>query len=152
MKWFYVKKISTNSRRSSLADSNAHLVRHIGCLQYFRNSKDLYVIYNVHKFFCLHINGESVSRRCSVKKVLLEISQNSQENISARVTFLINLQAKACNFIKKETLAQVFSCEFCKFSKNTFSSGAHPMAASINGQFKIVSLVVLMQQIYGTRY
>ena len=110
------------------------------------------MIYNVHKFFCLYINGESVSRRCSVKKVLLEISQNSQENISARVTFLINLQAKACNFIKKETLAQVFSCEFCKFSKNTFSYGAHPVAASINGQFKIASLVVLMQQIYGTRY
>ena len=26
----------------------------------------------------------------------------------------------ACNFIKKETLAQVFSCEFCGISKNTF--------------------------------
>ena len=26
----------------------------------------------------------------------------------------------ACKFIKKETLAQAFSCEFCKISKNTF--------------------------------
>ena len=26
----------------------------------------------------------------------------------------------ACNFIKKENLAQVFSCEFCEISKNTF--------------------------------
>ena len=26
----------------------------------------------------------------------------------------------AFNFIKKETLSQVFSCEFCKISKNTF--------------------------------
>ena len=26
---------------------------------------------------------------------------------------------KACNFIKKETLAQVFSCEFCELSKNS---------------------------------
>ena len=26
----------------------------------------------------------------------------------------------ACNFIKKETLTQVFSCEFCEISKNTF--------------------------------
>ena len=34
--------------------------------------------------------------------------------------FLIKLQDKACNFIKKETLAQVFSCEFCEISKNTF--------------------------------
>ena len=46
------------------------------------------------------------------KKVagLLEILPNSQENIYARASF---------NFIKKETLAQVFSCEFCKISKNT---------------------------------
>ena len=28
--------------------------------------------------------------------------------------------AWACNVIKKETLAQVFSCEFCEISKNTF--------------------------------
>ena len=34
--------------------------------------------------------------------------------------FLLNLQVPACNFIKKETLAQVFSCEFCEISKNTF--------------------------------
>ena len=26
----------------------------------------------------------------------------------------------ACNFIKKEALTQVFSCEFCKISKNIF--------------------------------
>ena len=30
--------------------------------------------------------------------------------------------SKACNFIKKETLAQVFSCEFCEIFKNTFSA------------------------------
>ena len=27
---------------------------------------------------------------------------------------------EACNFIKKETLAQVFSCQFCEIFKNTF--------------------------------
>ena len=27
---------------------------------------------------------------------------------------------QACNFIKKEILAQVFSCEFCEMFKNTF--------------------------------
>ena len=32
------------------------------------------------------------------------------------------LRPVACNFIKKETLAQVFSCEFCEISKNTFST------------------------------
>ena len=38
----------------------------------------------------------------------LEISQNSQENICARVSFLIKLRPKACNFIKKETVTQAF--------------------------------------------
>ena len=28
--------------------------------------------------------------------------------------------AGPCNFLKKETLAQVFSCEFCQISKNSF--------------------------------
>ena len=36
-------------------------------------------------------------------------------------SFLIKLQALACNFIKKETLSQVFSCDICIISKNTFS-------------------------------
>ena len=36
---------------------------------------------------------EPVAQRSSVKKVFLEISQNSQENTSARVSLLINLQA-----------------------------------------------------------
>ena len=58
---------------------------------------------------------EAVARRRSVKKMFLEISKNSQENTFAKVSFLINLP-KACNFIKKETLAQEFSCEFCEFS------------------------------------
>ena len=36
----------------------------------------------------------------------------------------------SCNFIKKETLAQLFSCDFCEISKNTFSYRAPPLAAS----------------------
>ena len=60
-------------------------------------------------FFMRHT--EAVAQRCSVKMVFLEISQNLQENTCARVSFLIKLQ----------TLAQVFSCEFCEISKNTFS-------------------------------
>ena len=63
----------------------------------------------------------SSHQRGSVKKVFLEISQNSQENTCARVSFLIKLQNKpATLFLKKETLAQEFSYEFCEISKNTF--------------------------------
>ena len=72
---------------------------------------------------------ETVGQRYSVKKMFLEISQNSQQNTCARVS-LSKLQAEACNFIKKETLAQVFSSEFCEVSKNTFSYGTPLVAAS----------------------
>ena len=34
--------------------------------------------------------------------------------------FTEKTESEACNFIKKETLAQVLSCEFCKILKNTF--------------------------------
>ena len=37
---------------------------------------------------------------------------------------------QACNFIEKETLTQVFSCEFCEIFKNTFFHRTPPVAAS----------------------
>ena len=43
------------------------------------------------------------------KKVFLKLSQDSQENTCVSVS--------ACNFIIKETLAQIFSYEFCKILK-----------------------------------
>ena len=64
--------------------------------------------------FCFYY-FRSRRRRCSVKKVFLENSQNSQENTCAR----------------KETLAQVFSCEFCEISKNTFLYRTPLVAASV---------------------
>ena len=65
---------------------------------------------------------------CSVKKMFLEISQNSQKYSCARVSFLIKLQASqnsqknACarvSFLIKFQ-AKVVSCEFCEISKNFF--------------------------------
>ena len=58
-------------------------------------------------FLFVFIFADAVVRMCSVEKVLLEISQNSQENTCARVSFLIKLQAW-------------FPYEFCKIFKNTF--------------------------------
>ena len=51
----------------------------------------------------------SLIQRCYIQKVFWRIFKNSEES------------TLACNFIKKGTLAQVFSCEFCEISKNTFS-------------------------------
>ena len=40
------------------------------------------------------------------------------------------LLPQVCNFIKKETQAQVFTCEFCEISKNTFLTEHLWMTAS----------------------
>ena len=39
-------------------------------------------------------------------------------------------RSEACNFIKKQTLAQMFSCEFCEISKKTFLHRTPLVAAS----------------------
>ena len=96
------------------------------------------------KYEYLLRNTEAVVQRCSVKRVFLEISQNSQENTCARVSFLIKLQAEVFNFIKKETLAQVFSCEFCEISKNTFFHRTPLAAASGNVKYKCLKLSSLL--------
>ena len=44
-------------------------------------------------------SSEAVTQRCFVKKLFLEISQNSQENTCSRVSLLLKLQAKVGNFI-----------------------------------------------------
>ena len=62
----------------------------------------------------------SSHRQCSVKKGVLGIFAKFTGKHPCQSLFLIKLQVEACNFIKKETLAQVFSCEFCEISKNTF--------------------------------
>ena len=46
--------------------------------------------------------------------------------------FLSAVFSTACNFIKKETLAQVFSCQFCEIFKNTYFIEHLWMAASVN--------------------
>ena len=58
-----------------------------------------------------------------MKKVFLEISQNSQKNTCARDYFLIKLQAT----LLKKSLARLFSCEFCEISKNTYFHRTPPL-------------------------
>ena len=65
------------------------------------------------------------------KKSVLKNFTKFTGNTCARVSFLIKLQVESCNFIRKESLAQVFSCEFCVISKNTFSYRTPLAAASV---------------------
>ena len=84
---------------------------------YQTKTKMRLIMVNTSFFF----SSEAVVRKCSVKKVFLEISQSSQKITCATVSFLVKLQASGLQFyfIKKETLAQVFFYEFCKISKGT---------------------------------
>ena len=56
----------------------------------------------------------SCHQKCSVRKAIL---RNFTKFTGKHVSLF-----EACNFIKKETLTHVFSCEFCEISKNTFST------------------------------
>ena len=63
---------------------------------------------------CLSLNDElsmirSSHQRCCIRKVFLEMSLNLQKN-----------RPQACNFVIKETLAQVFPVNFAKFLRTPF--------------------------------
>ena len=68
--------------------------------------------FNTNCTFC-ELTSEAVAQRCSFRKVFLKISQNSQESTCAG-------GLRPATLLKKETLTQVFSCEFWKIFKNTF--------------------------------
>ena len=92
--------------------------------KFFYHVLELCEYENVNEFLvCYRSNQKKICnpqnrhQTCSVKKVFLEISQSSQKNTCAKVSFSIKLQALG-NLIKKETLAQVLSCELCEISKN----------------------------------
>ena len=71
---------------------------------------------------------EAVTHRFSVKKVVLEISINSQENTCARVSFLIKLQTSG--LLKKRLWHKCFPVNFAKFLKTHFLTEHLVVAAS----------------------
>ena len=66
---------------------------------------------------------EAVAQSCSVKKDVLR-------NFARFTGKHLYQSLQACNVIKKETLARVFSCEFCEISKSTFFYRTPPVTAS----------------------
>ena len=78
----------------------------------------------------LYQRAEAVARRGSVKKYSSKFGKIHRKTLVRESTFLIKLDALACNFIKKETLAQLFYCEFSEISENAFSYRTPPLAAS----------------------
>ena len=80
-------------------------------------------------------NTEAAARRCSVKKYLLKISQNSQQNTCARVIF--KKSHRAGNFITRKIQHRCFPVNFAKIFQNSYFEKHLRTAAS---QYKFVSL------------
>ena len=77
-------------------------------------------------FHCKKYHTGEATGGVLLKKLFLEISQNSQEITCTRVCFFLkSCRPRPATSLKKETLVQVFSCEFREISKTTFSTKHH---------------------------
>ena len=84
-----------------------------------------------YKRFVLIVSGPIVLLSVIWKCRLFRFYRSCRTEVLFKKGALRNfLWPEACIFIKKETLTQVFFCEFCKISKNTFSKRTPPVAAS----------------------
>ena len=57
------------------------------------------------------------------------------------------LRPKACNYIKKETLAQVFACEFCEIFNNFFFKKT-PLSAASGITWMIMDYFSMNQKLF----
>ena len=105
------------------------------------------------KFHNVAETDRSGHRRCSVKKgVLRNFAKFTGKHLCQRL-FFNKVAGQVCNFIKKESLAQVFSCEFCKISKNVFFYRTPPDDCSWTEVLNTAETKYLIsQKTYDTQY
>ena len=74
-----------------------------------------------------------------IKGLLKNLSKFTGQHLCQGLFFnqVAGLRPKTCNVIKKGTLVQVFSCEFCEISKNIFIYRAPPVATSITATLSV---------------
>ena len=65
--------------------------------------------------------SRSIHQRCSIKKVFLRISQNSQENFCVKISFLVKLQAEPATLLKRILWHRCYAVNFAKFLRTYFS-------------------------------
>ena len=63
------------------------------------------------------------AQKCSINRIFVKILQTLHEDTCAKVSFLKN-------FIKKESLAKIFSFKFCEIFKKHLFHGTPPVAVS----------------------
>ena len=108
-------------------------VGHIKFTKQFPRSPLLQIGISLDK---LHNKLKQLPELFCKKRVFNNFTKLTEKHLR-QTCFLIKLltcKVKACNFIKKETLAHEFSCEFCKIFKNTFLHRTSVVAASYKNQ------------------
>ena len=152
---FYKKSVLLKTSQNSLENSctSVSCLNKVAGLRPTTSLKQSVSCFN-NKLLTKKLNTKQLSLSCNkdhityviVKKYFVTISRSSHPEVLCKKgvlrnfakfrgkhlrqsLFLKNVAGQACNFIKKETLAQVFSCEFCKISKNIFSYRIPPVAA-----------------------
>ena len=122
---------------------------HPSCLEKLWNIRPLFCEFNL----VIMVNTEAATGGVLFKKVFLEISQNSQENICVRVSFLI--KKRPAHLLKKRPWHRCFPVNFVKLLKTPFFSRTSPVAASINSEW-IDAMVLkvsygLLEEFYRVR-
>ena len=107
------KKLNKQSRKlmkkfSQISQSNGPGENTVSCDYYDLNDFNKFTV--TQDLAALHLNIFSLTSHINELKLPLS---------SLNLNFDI-MTPQACNLIKKETLALVFSCEFFEISKNTF--------------------------------
>ena len=88
----------------------------------------------------------SSHRRCSIKKDVKNFAKFTGKHL-CRGLFLVSCRTQA-----EEILAQVFSCEFCKISKNTFCYRTPSMAASVCCGRKVAAVKIEKLKAFIIKY
>ena len=105
-----------------------------------------------HAYYVMH-HKQRVSYVCpggvSKTYVFRKFSESIQGNICAEYFWYRSSHLKCFNknnLIKKEALVQAFSCEFCKISKNTFSTEHLGTTASVDSKVAGIRLATLQKK------
>ena len=97
----------------------------------FYNRYLLSRLWRKNKFYCNQLIQNQPPEVFFIERCSQKFSKIHRKTPALESSF-VSCRPDACNFIKKETLTQVFSCKFCDFSKNTFLTEHLQKAAFVN--------------------
>ena len=88
-------------------------------------------------------------QRFSIRKDVLKNFTKFTEKHPCQSLFfnkIAGLRPEVCNFIKQETLAQVFFCEFCEIFKNTYFTEHLWVTTSHQRRWRILNFLMFSKE------